>query len=94
MFYLINGGFVNLAFAFDKELETMLSNKSNEEKLAILHLIKTELKDVKSDLVTIKRLATDYEEKVFLKVDCVRSKDFEQITFEFFASFLFFGEFT
>ena len=52
---------------FDKELESILSNKSNDEKLAFLHVIRNEFKQLKSNLVLIRRTTDDIEEKNYLK---------------------------
>ena len=59
---------------FDKELEKSLSNKSTEEKLAFLHMLKMQIKEVKSDLVVLKRITEDISEKIYLKAKIKKLK--------------------
>ena len=46
---------------FDNKVDEILKEKSDEEKLAILLVIKQTLKDVKNDLSVIRRFTTDEE---------------------------------
>ncbi|MBE6161619.1 MAG: hypothetical protein E7158_05340 [Firmicutes bacterium] len=59
---------------FDKELEKSLLNKSTEEKLAFLHMLKMQIKEVKSDLVVLKRITEDISEKIYLKAKIKKLK--------------------
>ena len=52
---------------FDKRVELLILNKSDEEKLALLRMIKRSLKEAKSYLSVVRKFTTDEEEKFILK---------------------------